>query len=223
MKNRIIYMLVFVGSKYFKMNKFIFLIFFGFINTSLGKNLENFNLLSTSSIDNKDTAILRLISNNKDIITQCLFSTEIINYKIRYVQNKRILDVNILDSLVSLNNNQDEIYRFILLKKNLEKNIDYVEVLNKWCSCYRIFESIFIFNKASKSINFSFENIAYNITELKPIFYKYCSSKQLINSLSYSQSQMIYFECLNYCSQLDGAEFLLFFKKFFESSIYYLK
>lgn len=206
-----------------KKNIILFIIFFGFTDASFGKNLDNFNLSSTNSIDNKDTAILRLISNNKDIITQCLFSTEIINYKIRYIQNKRILDVNVLDSLVSTNSNQDEIYRFILLKKNLEKNIDYIGVLNKWCSCYRIFETIFIFNKESKSTNFSFENIAFNITELKPIFYKYSSSKQLINSLSYSQSQMIYFECLNYCSQLDGSEFLRFFKKYFESSIYHLK
>jgi hypothetical protein len=203
----------------------VILIFNSFVTGAFCKKNENHIILRSSSVDEQDTAIQKLITRNSDIITQCLFSTEIIDFNIRYNQNKRVLDVNILDSLISLNKNEVAIYNYILLKKNQQKQLDYIELLNKWCYCYRLFEAVFLFNLETKKPNYSFENIAFNIPELKPIFYKYISLKlkQSVNSLSYSQSQMIQLECVNYCSQLNVKNFLNFFKKYFESSIYYLK
>ena len=160
-----------------------------------------------------DSSVLNMIRRNNDIIVQCIFSIANIDHGAK----KQILDINSLDSLSRILSTESLIYNEICKNKSYNED-EYVHLITKWCYCYRLFESVFVFTNKSENPKYLFENIINDIPELQPILKKYVPINQTVDALSFSQSEMLFLDCLNYATQLNGVRTNSFFIEYFKAA-----
>ncbi|MEO9257315.1 MAG: hypothetical protein ABI207_02975 [Crocinitomicaceae bacterium] len=101
----------------------------------------------------------------------------------------KYVDLQLIDSLTNLPN----IKILTIDKINQLDNLGLFKVA-KWCETYIVFDYIF----SNLRENLYLENIILNIKSFKEVLNKYLYPSQTIDSLSFSQSQMIFYDFINF-------------------------
>jgi hypothetical protein len=188
-------------------NFFIVLLFFLFsceTGASEGKTVQ----ANTTSHDS--VWVKSAIDRHGDILGKCLFS-------LLYIKNPdSVIDINKYDSIMAKLTRPNHFFEFAtdVCYSNYSSFDTCKQVIEKWCYCLRLYESVFVFDVV-KNPNYTFEDIVVRIEELKNVLNKYLQEGQTINALSTTQSQMLFLDCVNYATTLNPQQTSCFFSKYY--------